>query len=89
MVNVVELDNKEDITNRTKILQKEAENEMNKKLYEAEKYKRETGYAFLNAFSGVNESKSCNNQQTKTCIHCGKEISVSHMFCRYCGAIQN
>ena len=83
------VDIEDDIANRTKILQKEAENEMNKKLYEAEKYKRETGYAFLNAFSGVNESKSCNNQQTKTCIHCGKEISVSHMFCRYCGAIQN
>lgn len=29
------------------------------------------------------------SEQTKTCIHCGKEINVSHMFCRYCGAKQN
>ena len=33
-------------------------------------------------------SNSCDNKQTKTCIHCGKKISVSHMFCRYCGAKQ-
>lgn len=32
---------------------------------------------------------SCDNQQTKRCIHCGKEIKASHMFCRYCGAKQN
>lgn len=28
-------------------------------------------------------------QQTKRCVHCGKEINVSHMFCRYCGTKQN
>ena len=32
---------------------------------------------------------SCDNQQTMRCIHCGKEIKASHMFCRYCGAKQN
>lgn len=82
-------DIEEDIALRTKYLQEDAEDKMNKILYEADKYKRETGNAFLNAFSGVNESNTCDNQQTKTCVHCGKEISVSHMFCRYCGAKQN
>jgi DNA-directed RNA polymerase subunit RPC12/RpoP len=83
------VDIEDDIANRTKILEEEAENEINKKLYEAEKYKRETGKAYLNAFSGGNEFNCCDNQQIKKCIHCGKEINVSHMFCRYCGAQQN
>lgn len=43
----------EDVNNRTKILQKEAEERLNRVLLEAEKYKRDTGVNFLKAFSGI------------------------------------
>ena len=90
-------DIEKDIAGRTKFLQKEAEDKMNRMLCEAKKYKRETGNAFLNAFCGVNESNNSGilyqlNETTqpklKICIKCGKEIDSRHMYCRYCGAKQ-
>jgi hypothetical protein len=56
----------EDVINRTKTLQKEAEEKLNKILLEEENYKREKGAKFLKAFSGTNFENSSdvhNNEQ--------------------------
>ena len=85
----------EDIANRTRILQTEAD-----------KYRKETGKQFLNKYATTQfESDSDNSAatlftnptplydanpaKTKTCIRCSKQIEVHHMYCRYCGAKQN
>lgn len=84
-----------DISKRTKMLKKEADN-----------YRKETGILFLNKYAGgQNHSSDEDNSvatafanpvplygaspKTKTCVRCSKQIDVNHMYCRYCGAKQN
>lgn len=85
----------EDIANRTRILQTEAD-----------KYRKETGKQFLNKYATTQSESDSDNSaatlftnpiplydanpaKTKTCIRCSKQIEVHHMYCRYCGAKQN
>lgn len=99
-----DIDNIEkDVTNRTQILQNEAED-----------YKRNTGDRFLKQFlacsnvssfatdmgnsknhfkenpqDATNASFYTTSSKTKKfCSQCGKEINGTHKFCRYCGAKQ-
>lgn len=86
---------KNDIANRTNILQNEADN-----------YRHETGKVFFNNYVGLQDQSyvgnsaeaefanptplyDANPSKTKTCVRCSKQIDVHHMYCRYCGAKQN